>query len=279
LREKYGTSNSPKIIELAYDLQAGVYCDAYMHKKSIQEYYINIAKELSEIIHNLCPNVTSILEAGIGEGNCIGELLNHFNDDIESAGFDISWSRVAYARAWLGKKKHVNSKLFTGDLLNIPCAENSFDIVYTLHAVEPNKGNEEEIIRELYRVARKYLILMEPSYELANDEAKKRMEALGYIRGLESIAEKNRYNIIEYKLSPYASNSLNPTAIMIIEKGGSSIHDFKIACPQFKSKLEDIDGALYSIEGMKVYPIINGIPCLRIENSIIASKYELFAKK
>ena len=31
---------------------------------------------------------------------------------------------------------------------------------------------------------------------------------------------------------------------------------------------------LYSDEALVVYPIIGGIPCLRIENGIYASKYE-----
>jgi uncharacterized protein YbaR (Trm112 family) len=31
---------------------------------------------------------------------------------------------------------------------------------------------------------------------------------------------------------------------------------------------------LFSPEGMVVYPIVNGIPCLKIENGILASKYK-----
>jgi ubiquinone/menaquinone biosynthesis C-methylase UbiE/uncharacterized protein YbaR (Trm112 family) len=260
-------------------LQAGSYTDAYIsNKDGIKEFRMNVAEELSRIIHKLCPDVESILEAGIGEGDAMEDLLGHFNNEVKFSGFDISWSRVAYARMRLNKKRYENMELFTGDLLNIPCAENSFDIVYTSHAIEPNRGNEDNIIRELYRVARKYLITIEPSYELASDQIKKRMDTLGYVRKLESIAKENKYNVIEYK-SFRTFNPQNPSAIMIIEKGGSPIHNFRIACPQFKSKLENIEGALYSKEGMMVYPIIDGIPCLRIENGIIASKYELFAKK
>ena len=279
LQKKYGKRNSPKIIEFAYDLQAGTYCERYMHDETVRSWYINIASELHNIICRLCPDATSILEAGIGEGNCIGELLNHFDTNVESYGFDISWSRLAYARKWLNEKTRKSTYLFTGDLLDIPCAENSFDIVYTNQAIEPNAGNEEKILRELYRITKKYLIMIEPSYEFANAEARERMEALGYIKGLESIARKNQYNIIEYKLSPHVYNPLNPTAIMIIEKNEKALYDFKIACPQFKCKLVDLDGALYSPDAMMVYPKINGIPCLKIENGIIASKYEFFVTK
>ena len=278
LRES-NTYNTQKIVEIAYDLQAGSYYENYLHDGSVREYYINAAKEIFAIIHSLCPNAQSILEAGIGEGNFIKDLLDNFDDEVEGAGFDIGWSRVAYARMYLSSTRHKNIELFTGDLLNIPCAENSFDIVYTSHAIEPNHKNEEKIIHELYRITKKYMILREPCYELASDDARKRMDANGYVKGIESILKKNGYDIVDFKLSAYIRNPLNPSAIWVVKKGGDSIHDFKIACPQFKCKLEKIDGAFYSDKGMKVYPIIGGIPCLRIDNGILASKYGFFAKK
>ena len=46
-----------------------------------------------------------------------------------------------------------------------------------------------------------------------------------------------------------------------------------LACPKLKTPLEKIENALFSPEALTVYPIIGGIPCLRIDNSIFASKY------
>jgi uncharacterized protein YbaR (Trm112 family) len=108
------------------------------------------------------------------------------------------------------------------------------------------------------------------------------MDSNGYIKGLDTLVKNMGYTIKEYKLFPYFTNPLNPTGIIIIEKiigtCNKQIHDKyeQLACPQFKTKLENIDGALYSNEGMRVYPIIKGIPCLRIENGIVASKYKIF---
>ena len=168
---------------------------------------------------------------------------------------------------------------FTGDLINIPCADNAFDIVYTCHAIEPNRGNEEKIIRELYRVTKRYLLLLEPSYEFASEEGKKRMDRNGYIKGLDELTKSLGYKVKDYKLFPYCGNPLNPTGIMIIEKATNVFQmgkNYKIACPQFKTELEEIGGALFSSESMRVYPIIKGIPCLRLENGVVASKYKMF---
>ena len=46
-----------------------------------------------------------------------------------------------------------------------------------------------------------------------------------------------------------------------------------LACPRFKTPLKEIGGMLYSPEALAVYPVIGGIPCLRVENAILASKY------
>lgn len=47
---------------------------------------------------------------------------------------------------------------------------------------------EEEAIRELMRVARRAVVLVEPIYELANSEAQARMHTHGYVRGLKETA-------------------------------------------------------------------------------------------
>jgi len=279
LRETLNSENTPEIIEMAYDLQAGTYCEYYKEKPEIRANYEKISIELAERIKHYVIEPSSILEAGIGEGQALGELLGRISNSVKSYGFDISWSRVAYAREWLEGKGYKNVNLFTGDMLNIPCADNAFDIVYTNQAVEPNRGNEESIIKELYRVTKKYLIMLEPVYELAGKEAQERMNEHGYVRGLEGIIKGLGYKIKEYRQLSYSINPLNPIGIIVVEKNNVNDSKYHLACPQFKTQLEKIDGEYYSCEAMKVYPIINGIPCLRIENGIVASKYAHFTKE
>jgi uncharacterized protein YbaR (Trm112 family) len=222
--------------------------------------------------------INTILEAGIGEATTLsGVLENLDSNSLKAYGFDLSWSRIAYARKWLKSQKVSGVSLCTGSLFNIPFADNSIDVVYTSHSIEPNGGKEEAIIQELYRVTRTFLILLEPGYELANETAKQRMESHGYCKNLKGISENLGYNVIEHKLFPVTANPFNPTAITVIRKSTSiNTPDNKFACPKFKTSLERKGEYYYSPEALAVYPIINDIPCLRIENAILASKFVEF---
>jgi len=269
------TSNTSEIIEVAYDLQTGSYQNKWA-KEHLQEHYKNFTKEIANTILEVC-NPNSIMEAGIGEATTFKGVLNHFLDDINAYGFDISWSRVSYARKWL-KDKNVN--LCTGNLFSIPILDNAIDVVYTFHSIEPNGGSEEKILKELYRVTNNYLILFEPDYEGTNEENKKRMDSLGYCKGLEKLAITLGYDVVKHTSFIHNLNDKNPTAITIIKKNSSSNDKSEkdiFACPKYKTPLifDKNKQTYFSPEALCIYPIIDDIPCLRIENSIFASKYEI----
>jgi hypothetical protein len=79
---------------------------------------------------------------------------------------------VKVAEKW-ASENDIDARIFVGDLFRIPSADNSIDVTYTSHYVEPNGGREVPAIKELLRVARKEVILVEPINELAPEEAKK----------------------------------------------------------------------------------------------------------
>ena len=274
LKEEQGLQhNTDKIIEIAYDLQTGSYIKA-MENAATDKYKRDYTSEIAKTILSLC-KPSSILEAGVGEATTLSGVIKNIGSDVRSYGFDLSWSRVAYAKRWLLSKGVSNTTLCTGNLFDIPFADNSIDIVYTSHSIEPNGGHEKSMLEELFRVTRKYLILLEPGYELANEEAKKRMQLHGYCKNIPTIAESLGYKVLTHKLFPFTANPLNPTAITIIEKqfdGAAPSHI--LACPKFKTPLEKSEGMLFSPEALVAYPIVEGIPCLRVENGIFASKYK-----
>jgi SAM-dependent methyltransferase len=279
LRGKKGLKyNSEMIIEISYDLQAGSYI-ASLEDDDTAAKNEDYTAQLADILQALC-DPTSILEAGVGEATTLSGVLKHMEaSNLSSYGFDLSWSRVAAAREWLKKQNLSNITLCTGSLLNIPFADNSIDIVYTSHSIEPNGGKEKPILKELYRITKRFLVLLEPGYELADLQSRKRMEAHGYCKNLKGISDRLGFKIIEHKLFPLNFNPVNPTALTIIEKNNQSAHPTHVlACPKYKTPLEPIGEALYSPAALSVYPIIGGIPCLRIGNGIIASRYNQFVR-
>ena len=258
-----------KHILISYDFQAGSYIQGFSKN---QEYNDKYCKTLSKIIDKI-GNVESIIEVGVGDATTLNTVIRNLeNKPSDILGFDISWSRLKFAKELLKDIKLDSVKLFTANLFEIPLLDNSIDVVYTSHSIEPNGGKEEEALKELYRITNKYLILLEPSFEHANDEGKARMKKNGYVTKLHATAKKLGYKIIEHRLFEYCSNPLNPTGLIIIEKNEKSSNNSNLVCPISSTELVNYsESLLFSKESFLAYPVIDGIPCLLKENSILAS--------
>ncbi|MEK5040755.1 methyltransferase domain-containing protein [Sporosarcina sp. FSL K6-3457] len=266
--------NTIEDILISYDFQAGSYVKGYQNNQEKKEAYCD---EIASVLNGL-GSMDSILEAGIGEGTTLGPVLNKLHQVPKTiVGFDLSWSRIKYAKEFLNEYGYHDILLTTGDLLEMPVMGNSIDVVYTSHAVEPNGGKEKEILQELYRVARKYVVLFEPAYELATEEARQRMVQHGYVTNLYETALELGYSVVEYKLLYSPINPLNPTGVMVIEKKlderKSDLENSVICCPLTKTSLVENNSALFTPKGLLAYPIVKGIPCLLPSNAIIATKF------
>jgi SAM-dependent methyltransferase len=191
------------------------------------------------------------------------------------AGFDLAWSRIHFARQHAAEFGFDDFRFCTGQLENIPFLDNSFDVVYTAHAVEPNYGREEVILRELLRVAREKVILFEPSYELGGAGTRARIEEHGYCRGLPSIVAAIGGHIVSHKLLQNPISATNATAALVIEKPrvSSGSKPCCFACPKCALHLETLRGNLYCQSCAMVFPMIDGIPCLLPDNGILAAFY------
>ena len=106
------------------------------------------------------------------------------------------------------------------------------------------------------------------------------MDSHGYCKNLKGVANSLGYNVLKQELFPFFVNPLNPTALTIISKqSDTELPSDVLACPKFKTPVKKISGALYSQEALVAFPILGGIPCLRIENGIFASKYQEVMEK
>lgn len=261
--------NTIEDILISYDFQSGSYIKGFSNNPEFKDKYCT---SLARIIDNL-GNFDSIVEVGVGEATTLNNLIRKLTKiPSDILGFDISWSRLKFAKEFLADFELKDITLFAANLFEIPLLDNSIDIVYTSHSIEPNGGKEEEAIKELYRIAGKYLILLEPSYEFADEKSQLRMKEHGYVTNLYSTAKKLGYKIIEHRLFDYSSNPLNPTGIMIIEKKSSISNSPNLKCPISLTELTKYnDSLLYSKDSFLAYPVIDEIPCLLKENSILAT--------
>lgn len=280
-----GTSNKKQNtiedILISYDFQSGSYVKGFStdleHKK---DYCASLAKTIDSL-----GEFDSIVEVGVGEATTLATLLGQLaHTPSNILGFDISWSRLKFAKEFLSEFDFNNVNLFTANLFEIPLLDNSVDIVYTSHSIEPNGGNEKEALQELYRIAGKYVVLLEPSFEFANEDARARMIEHGYVTKLHSTALELGYKVIEHRLFDSCVNPLNPTGLIIIEKESSNSNSPALQCPISKTELTKYsDALLYSRDSFLAYPVIDGIPCLLKENSILASHlltdYDAFKKE
>lgn len=273
-------SNSWEDILISYDFQAGSYVDNYnKNKDQINAYCGKIGEVINSLELDQASNY-SICEAGVGEATTLCNVSKVIGTNFIKYGFDLSWSRIAVANKFVREQGINDINLVVGDLFNTPYLDDSFDIVYTSHSIEPNGGREEEALKELYRITKRYLILLEPSYELASEEGKKRMIKHGYIRNLYSKAQEMGFEILEYRLFDVITNALNPTALMVIKKPQSTDRIVKdpLCCPVTKApicKKGTASGEIFFSErSLLSYPIIDSIPCLLPQNAIVTTKFQ-----
>ena len=273
-REASGDNSATSIL-YAYDAQAGSYL-AIIQDSAAAELANNVGRHLATVIDELSPR--SLLEAGTGEATSLVPILRHMKaQPTHILGFDLSLSRLLFARQHLADNGNTDVVLFTGALDRIPLASASVDAVMTIHAVEPNGGLEDVILAELLRVARRHLIMIEPSYELASAEARARMERLGYVRGLPTVLERLGHPARRIERWSFNSNPLNEAVLIIVDKlaVGPDIAPHFVS-PISGRKLVARQDCWFCPEDGHAFPIIAGIPCLTVENAVLASKLDRF---
>ncbi len=268
--------NSPASTLIAYDLQAGTYIAGARANPDARARWCG---QLAEILNPYISTQSSILEVGCGEATTLAGVLKRLDKTPKHAlGFDISWSRCAHGLTWL-EENGVSARLFVADLFEIPLEDSSIDVVYTSHSLEPNGGHEEAAIKELMRVARRAVGLVEPLYELADAKAQERMRSHGYVRGLKETAEKLGATVRDYRLLDYCGNPLNPSGLVLIEKTGTNMtesSEIQWRCSLTHTPLTANSKGYYSPTTGVVYPVLSGIPLLRAGHAVVASAFNAF---
>lgn len=270
-----GRLNTEQLVETSYDLQAGTYVEyVTRHPELCVPYQQDVARVLDSCIEA----GDSVADIGTGEMTTLAPVAEACYVKVSTAyALDISLSRLLVGKHYLqdrlaavlaAKVQPVAASLF-----QLPFADAGIDVVWTSHALEPNGGREREALVELARVCRKRLVLFEPSYENNSAEGRQRMDRLGYVKGLKEILESLPDIELEQVLRiDTTENALNPSYAHIARRKriaprrASELH-----CPLSHGPLERRDGYCYARSSLLAYPVIAGVPVLRVDKGICAS--------
>lgn len=265
-----------EVIELAYDVQSGSYSKiALSDPERLNKY----ALELSDLCKGHLADQDVILDCGAGELTTLSALSHHLPSSSRLLACDISLSRLRagrrFAERFMRSDLAGHLGLFVADMARMPIADQSVDVVLTMHALEPNHGRELALLTELLRIARRQLILFEPSWENAGAEGRARMNQHGYVRDLPQHIEQAGGHLLAVKPLPHPLNPMNPTYCYVVEimerKGQPLCTEHVYQCPLSGFPLQRQDGYWWSEQGGWAYPEMDGISCLRMKHGVLMS--------
>lgn len=274
LLSENGDWDREEVIEIAYDMQSGSYTQgALANPERLQRY----AREINELCHEFIFPGDLILDCGAGELTTLSALSHHLPEKTRLLACDISLSRLNVGRCFaervMRKDLAQDLRLFVADMGRLPLADNSVDVVFTSHALEPNHGREAKLFKELLRISRRHMILFEPSWENATELMRARMDEHGYVRDLPRHIEEAGGRMISVEPLPHPLNPMNPTYCYIVEVADrfNPKDDAAFQCPRSGFPLLKRSNYWWSMEGGWAYPEIEKIACLRTKHGVLMS--------
>jgi hypothetical protein len=253
------------VISFIYELQSGTYtADTFMYP----EYFNRFTDEIVAVLSEFLDENTLLLDCGTGEGTTFIPILEKLKLR-NGIGVDSSFSRLTYAQN-NAYAQSMNLELAVASMSNLPLRTDSVDAVLTVHALEPNGGEEQKLIKELGRVTKKFIFLVEPDYDSANSIQQARMKSLNYVRNIERAIEECGFFLVKKVPVQNNSNFENSASIFVIDTLLSSRSECHAnnrqnaiwVDPVLKDDLTIFESGLISEVGLW-YPVIRRIPLLR----------------
>lgn len=167
---------------------------------------------VTDTILNLKPE--TVLEVGCGNGHNLIALMKH-HLDVKITGIDVSTVGIEQAKdLGIGGFFSCNAKeLFFPD--------DSFDVVFTVHALEQMKYCVEKVLKEIYRVCKRYVVLFEPFFVQQNILGKWHIIRSEYAQGIPFFVEDIGFRIVRFERldkKDMISKGWNRTGLLIGEK-------------------------------------------------------------
>jgi len=261
-----------EIIKHSYDLQVGSYIKKFLREK---KNYIQYTNELSQVINSNFKNFKTMIDCGCGEMTISYLIIKRLLSIKKIFLCDVSLNRMVEGKKFLNGKfnKNLSKKLnfFCAGLDKIPLKDNSIDLIFTHHALEPNKETAPNIIKELYRISKKGVIFCEPDFTTASREQKRRMKKNNYVQNIPGILKKLDIKFKRVKLKNTIVETNRGTCFIIYKKTKSK-NDDKFVDPFFKQKIKKIKNYYFSSYLNQIFFSFKDIAIFEFDKPTILSK-------
>lgn len=185
--------------------------------KKIREKYLGYLYQEFEAI-NSARTPLKILEVGCG--NCINlvNLTRRFKGAADLYGIDISARRLQVARDFF-KEDLAGVQLHEASITQKTDWEDGyFDVVFSMHCLEQIAHETKAAVKEMYRLASRKLVMIEPVFELGNPTQKLYLYHSDHCRILLKTIQALDYGITRLEALNIQSNPVNQSSIVVIEK-------------------------------------------------------------
>ena len=185
--------------------------------KTIREKYLDYLYQELEAFN---PSSTPLRVLEVGCGNCINlaNLSRRFKGTAELSGIDISARRLEVARGFF-KEDLAEAKLYEASITQkTNWHDGYFDVVFSMHCLEQIAHETKAAVKEMYRLASRKLVLIEPVFELGNAAQKLYLYHSDHCRILLKTIQALDYNITRLEALNIQSNPVNQSSIVVIEK-------------------------------------------------------------
>ncbi len=188
----------------------------------------------------------SVLEVGGGELTWVSVMAEALGGDSDFYSVDLSFARCLQASR-LAVDLDFGVSVAKANAAQLPFADSSIDLVYSHHALEQMPSIYKDVLDEMFRVARKRVIILEPSYELGDLRTKLKIRCKNYVIGIDPYLEKRYRGQITKGILPTQGNPASLTAYHLVdldtEAERSAVDPY--ACPVCHEPLLDKSGFDY----------------------------------
>ena len=254
LRNKIYSNNSRSLenVQKKYDKISGTYIHSIENEKrfygelndgTVVKCKGNIHKYYGDIISKIIKQTKSksFLEVGAGEltqFKLICDFLKKINFKVDETGaLDISLKRLLVGKSYLKKKNNKIDYIIQGNAAELPFANDSFDLIYTCHCLEQVPELFKQSVDEMLRVAKNYVVLIEPSYELSNKITNNYIYYKDYIQINEKLLRSIKYKYFKRIKLPFRQYLNGAELIIYKKKKKKKKTKVEFICPKTKKTI------------------------------------------